>query len=291
MESRISRALLRILTSLALVSLGAIAVAAQGDSDPNSPTPVLLSEADSTYALLLAGKSRGRVDISRLPSRPIPMYSTIKLFVTNISLMKDEGANAFRINVEDQAGRTYRFPVLEIELYDGIKSDTPVYAVTVQVKDDLGYWDTPPADGDVLVGLTWRGLVSNRVKVSINVRGGKIKEDPGAVPTPPGSKAAAKTGVTVQGKTPPSPDYVGYRFAGDRMRFLEQATFGPTAALDARIRRIGLNTWLSEQFSAPYPSITNPYPNQPLQPGNAPANCDGDQIITPDVPVTCFRDT
>ncbi|MCV4615302.1 hypothetical protein OFM04_35925, partial [Escherichia coli] len=49
-------------------------------------------------------------------------------------------------------------------------------------------------------------------------------------------------------------DYIGYRFAGDRIRFLEQAAFGPTVALDQRIRRIGIRTWLAEQFEAPYPS-------------------------------------
>jgi hypothetical protein len=30
-----------------------------------------------------------------------------------------------------------------------------------------------------------------------------------------------------------------------RIRFLEQATFGPTQALDSRLRRIGLRTWLA----------------------------------------------
>ena len=60
-------------------------------------------------------------------------------------------------------------------------------------------------------------------------------------------------------------EYVGYRFSGDRKRFLEQATFGPTVQLDQRIRRIGLRTWLAEQFQAPYPSADNPYPDIPLK--------------------------
>jgi uncharacterized protein (DUF1800 family) len=53
------------------------------------------------------------------------------------------------------------------------------------------------------------------------------------------------------------------------MRFLEQATFGATPALDARIRRIGLRTWLAEQFEASYPSANNPYPNIPLKSSDA----------------------
>ncbi|MCV4639731.1 hypothetical protein OFB62_31000, partial [Escherichia coli] len=62
---------------------------------------------------------------------------------------------------------------------------------------------------------------------------------------------------------------IGYRFAGDRIRFLEQAAFGPTVALDQRIRRIGIRTWLAEQFEAPYPSAGNPYPDIPLKSTNS----------------------
>ena len=304
MNSKISRSITRILTALALVSFVALGVAAQEiDPDPNSPTPVLLSQADSTYALFLYGKSRTRVD-SPSSLRPVPIYSTIKLFVTNISLMKDEGASAFRVYVEDVNGRAYRFPVLAIEQTDAVKSDTPVYAVTVLLRDELGFWETPPPDGDALIDLAWRGLASNRVKLGINQLGGKIKDDPGAVPTPPqtGIKigplsttdaVSGRAGLT-SGKTaktaPQAPNLVGYRWSGDRMRFLEQATFGPTPALDSRIRRIGIRAWLSEQFDAPYPSAANPYPVVPLKPTNAPADCDGDQTVTPDVPVTCFRD-
>ena len=55
------------------------------------------------------------------------------------------------------------------------------------------------------------------------------------------------------------------RFAGDRMRFFQQAGFGPNTALDDRVRRIGIPTYLAEQFQAPYPSIGNPYPEFPLK--------------------------
>jgi uncharacterized protein (DUF1800 family) len=72
------------------------------------------------------------------------------------------------------------------------------------------------------------------------------------------------------------------------MRFLEQATFGPTPALDTRVRRIGLRTWLAEQFEMSYPSIANPYPNIDLRPVNQTTDCDGQN--GDDVPATCFRD-
>jgi uncharacterized protein (DUF1800 family) len=93
-----------------------------------------------------------------------------------------------------------------------------------------------------------------------------------------------------------APEYVGYRFSGDRMRFLEQAAFGPNTALDNRVRRIGLRTWLAEQFDMAYPSAANPFPSDPLKPMNtAPADCDnindGSNGNPIDVPLTCFRDT
>lgn len=303
MKSSVSRSLLRILTALALVCLVSLGIAAQEvDTDPNSPTPILLSQADSTYALVVQPKTRLRADAQLRSLRPIPQYSTVQIFATNLALMDGEGAAAFRVYVEDSLGRNYRFPVTSIAPTDVVKSDTPVYAVTVLLKDEWGYWDTPPADGDILIGLAWRGLASNRVKIGLNQFGGKIKDDPGAVPTPPtltaptASPLRSRTsaGVKQTASSPQSPNFVGYRWAGDRMRFLEQATFGPTAALDARIRRIGLRTWLAEQFDYPYPSVNNSYPNQDLKPGTAPSNCDGQDAVagnTPDVPPTCFRDT
>ncbi len=72
---------------------------------------------------------------------------------------------------------------------------------------------------------------------------------------------------------------------------MEQATFGPTQALDTRLRSFGIRNWLNEQLEMPYPSASNPYPNLPLKPINAPSDCDGEQTTVPDVPTTCFRDT
>ncbi|HEX8735613.1 MAG TPA: DUF1800 domain-containing protein, partial [Pyrinomonadaceae bacterium] len=145
------------------------------------------------------------------------------------------------------------------------------------------------ASGDVLVRVTWRGLASNRVRLSLDENGGKIRDDEGAVPTP--------APLTPPDAAPPTAELIGYRWSGDRIRFLEQATFGPTQALDDRIRRIGLRTWLAEQFEAPYPSASNPYPDVPLRAINPISTCNGTQNPNsippdpPDDPPTCFRDT
>ncbi len=288
MESRFSQRLVRILIMFALVSGAVLATVAQDDPDPNSPTPILLSIEGSTRALAQTKISFGKMDLSRITARAFNRDTKVALYVANLNLMDGEGANAFRVYAQDSLGHVYRFPVLAIEPYPYIKG---VYSVIIRVKDEIGYWEQPTVGGDMLVYLTWRGLASNSVKLGVGQMGGTVKDAIGAKPTPismvkslPVSKNSGET---------EAPNYVGYRWSGDRIRFLEQATFGPTSALDSRVRRIGLRTWLAEQFGSNYPSVAFPYPVVPLKPINAPADCNGEPMgdTVPDVPPTCFRDT
>ena len=275
-----------LLVSLSIVYLAAAGAVAQDDGDPNSPAPVLLSESKSTRALAIPARSLGRSEIPfRVSTRPFSYDSTVVIYATNISLASGEGANAFRVYVEDADGRRFRFPVLDVRPLAKTAGSETVYALTVHLKDQAGYWAPPENSGDVFVGLTWRGMISNRVILGIGTGKG-VKPDPGAVPTPLG---ASRTGKGSRADLL-AQSSVGYRYGGDRLRLMEQATFGPTAALDSRIRRIGVRRWIEEQFDAQYPSLTNPYPNQPLKPGTAPSDCDNNQTV-PDVPSTCFRDT
>jgi hypothetical protein len=177
-------------------------------------------------------------------------------------LLPGEGANAFRINVEDAKGRQYRFPVLDIS---AVKGQKDVYALTVQLTDELGFWERPKFKGDVLVSVAWRGLVSNRARLAIGKTGGTIKDDAGAVST------AAPQTPTDKFENTPGPEYVGYYYSADRIRFLEQATFGPTFTLDQKIRRSGLRSWLNTQLEAPYPTF--PYPNILLKETNTDTGC------------------
>ncbi len=236
---------------------------AQVDTDPNSPTPILLSESNSTRVLATAATNFSRRNLSKIKSRVFSPHSNIVLFVTNLDLMDGEGANAFRVSVEDERGRKYRFPVLEIH---PVQHHEGIYALSVRLSDEIGFWEEPQFNHDVLIGVTWRGLTSNRVRLSIGGIGGHIKDDAGAIPTPI-TNLPTKTS-----KDTPEINMVGYRYSGDRIRFLEQSAFGPTPELDQRIRRIGLRTWLAEQFEAPYP--TNPYPNLALMPTAVPTTCD-----------------
>ncbi len=260
---------LRII-SISVLLLAPTAAWTQEDPDPNSPTPVLLSQNDSTRALTtLPGTIRTRSSRSR--SDAFAAGSYIEIFFTNVALLEGETENAFRVYATDAKGRDFRFAakgLREVKEYPG------VYGLTIRLKDEIGFWDGP-ADGDVLLRLTWRGLSSNQVKLGYNKTGGDLKELTKSFPTPLGGKYGSY--VTVD-------NAIGYRWSGDRMRFLEQAAFGPTSALDLRIRRIGLRTWLAEQFDAPYPSIENPYPNIPLMPVNVSTDCGNN------IPTNCVRD-
>ncbi len=277
-----SQQILRLFTFLFVVCLCSASVLTQEDPDPNSPSPVLVKASGSKRVFAVAGDS-ARIDLKSRNREAFAPNSRIAVFVTGIELMEGEGANAFRVYAEDSRGRTYRFPVVDVY---SIKAQSPTYALIFEFRDEIGYWDAPAA-GDVLLRVAWRGMTSDRGRLGYGETGGALKDDEIPFSQLMSYKARNDGRPTTKGLA--HPDYAGYRWSGDRKRFLEQGAFGPTALLDQRIRRIGIRTWLAEQFEAPYPSASNPYPNTPLKPTNAPADCDGNATV-PDVPATCFRD-
>ncbi len=274
----------RVFTAFLVLFFVSSFAAAQDDPDPNSPSPVLMRVPGAKRVLAVDGNGI-RINPSVPNIESFPPNSRVAIFVQNIATMPGEGASAFRVYGEDARGRSYKFPVVEVR---SVKAQVKTYAVIFDLRDEVGYFDAPQF-GDVLLRVTWRGMTSDRARIGYNETGGTIQDD--AIPF---SEMLAYRATRSQGRASGKamfnrPDYVGYRWSGDRARFLEQAAFGPNPLLDSRIRRIGLRTWLAEQFEAPYP--TNPYPNQPLKPGSAPADCDNEQTQTPDVPATCYRDT
>jgi len=263
----------KLLNTLFIFIFTVFPIFAETDSNPNSPTPILLSAPDSTRALVVneSGESaKNQFPISQ--NQAFDLNSRVVLYVTNLDLMNGEGASAFRVYAEDSNRKHYRFPVLSLKLLDRRNA---IYTLTVLLKDDFG--EQPSVKGDILISVAWRGLESNRVRLGLGATGGAIQDDAGAVPTPFGIKKVSPSKTETE-----SENFVGYRWSGDRIRFLEQATFGPTTALDNRIRRIGLRTWLAEQFEIPYPSSNTPYPNFPLRPTNPPPDCNG--LIDNEVP-------
>jgi uncharacterized protein (DUF1800 family) len=231
--------------------------------------PILISEANSTRAYITVQNGRGLNSSVKLvqPSR----HNIITFYLTNLDLLEGEGANAFRIEFQD--ANYYRYP-LEIVSFERTEERKNVYALSVRVGEigDLG---------DCLVRVTWRGMSSNRVRLSVGYEGGRIRDDEGAVPTPMPITDAPTDRRRVENRA-------DFAWTGDRVRFMQQATFGINSALESRLRRVGYSTWLTEQMDERN-FLNFTYPNLPLQPTTPIPTCDGDTQPT-DVPITCFRD-
>lgn len=260
--SRRLRLLTIVCTLFCLVNVGRVTVI-YGSSLPDD-APVLISEPNSTKALIALPRGVGSGVVQ--PGR----QSEITFFVTNLDLLHGEGATAFRAEFEDS--QRIRYP-LEIVRFERSAEHKSVYALTVRLEPGIGNI------GEVLVRVTWRGMSSNRVRLSIGHEG-KIEEDPDSTPTSmPGTKGVARNVNASRADLP---------WTGDRVRFMEQATFGPNASLELLLRRIGLSTWIEEQMDESNYFLLS-YPDYPLQQTIPPSNCDGNSM-PPDDPVTCFRD-
>jgi uncharacterized protein (DUF1800 family) len=255
----------RILVIAILVTLTGD-LGAFGQDGVESPEPVLISEANSTRALAVNAEDwSGALPASS--TAVISPGSRVVVFVTNVDLLADEGANAFRINAVDNRGKQYR---LAVENIQRLPKRSWIYGLTLRVYDPNGYNGQPTLKGGLVIRVSWRGNTSNRVRLT----SGRVEmPDPdGLVPSPSPVYAPA----------------AAQRFStgGDRKRFMEQATFGPNASLDFRLRQIGLSRWIEEQFYKPYPTI--PYSNFAQKPFDGVAGCGGDYGTSPEVDL-CHR--
>ena len=189
--------------------------------------PILISEAHSTRAIVTSSPGLRRAG---LPLRVVPVGARVTFYVTNLeTLLKDEGRTAFRADVQDEHFR--RFP-LEIISFAPTAERPWVYALTVRLHEGIG------DAGDVLMRVTWRGMSSNRVRVAVGHEGGKIEDDEGSVPTP------MPDAPIIHNRT----ERATLPWSGDRVRFMMQAGFGSTVAMENRLRRISYSTWIEEQM-------------------------------------------
>lgn len=168
-----------------------------------------------------------------------------------LQLLAGEGANAFTADAKDAAGKLYSLRIENVSQVPGFPGIT---MFIVRLSDDMGDL------GDVLLRLNLHGMASNRVRVAIGHVGGGPADDLGAVPTSaPVTPPPADSPMAVDPFTGPASD-------ADAVRFLEQATWGPTAGDIAHVKSVGLMAYLNEQFNAP---VTNPakgsnYPDLPF---------------------------
>src|SRR4051794_19774396 len=79
---------------VALALICSVANAQEFDQDPNSPSPVILTQADSTRALAVPAQRLGRLNLNKIPEQAFPADGQVVIFVTALSLMDGEAANA-----------------------------------------------------------------------------------------------------------------------------------------------------------------------------------------------------
>ena len=274
MFMRISaRRRLRFMTHLGVFLFLGLQVGYVAAANLPPDAPIVISESDSTRALVTLSRVRGAP-----LQRVIPVGTTATIYVTNLDLLKGEDVTAFRADIQDE--RFFRYP-LEIISLEPTAERSWVYALTFRLHPQLG--DV----GDALLRVTWRGMSSNRVRVAIGHEGGKMQDDPGSTPTPmPDSPIVHR-----------EEEVVGLPWTGDRVRFMMQAGFGVNSTLEGRLRRIGYSTWIEEQMEQKFTPTgderfsTFGYPGFKPMETIPPLNCNGTSGPTDPVDgdPLCFR--
>jgi hypothetical protein len=221
-----------------------------------APGPVILTEANSTRAVALEAVTLRKepFELTMPVSFSADTRNRIIFFVMNLDLLANEGTNALTLDAEDSQKRHYAFKVESITPAPG---NEWMSQLTVRLSDDIG--DV----GDVLVRLNLHGMSSNRVRVAIGHLGGGLPDDASAIVAPAPYPAPQPT-------PQPTPNsFTGAASSSDTVRFLEQATFGPTPAEVTRVQGTGLRAYLNEQFNLPSSS----YPTLTLMPTDSSQGC------------------
>lgn len=258
--------------SVVSIACGALSMA----SAAPSLTPSLFSvSSSSTRAVVLESVSM-RSEPFSLSSEgnfnPADPTTRITMFGTNLEFLQGEGASALTADAQDAAGTSYP---LKVEYVGTVPNFDGIYMVVLRLNDLMS-----SNLGDVLVRLNLHGMASNRVRVGIGQIGGGPADDsaPNPAPaTPPG--AATPLTLAQYQQQFSGPGSLALAAGTDGVRFLEQATWGPTDSDLAHLRSIGMQAYLNEQFSAP----DTGYPAQPLYPPIIGTGC-------PTGSATCVRD-
>jgi uncharacterized protein (DUF1800 family) len=230
--------------------------------------PVLLSEGTGTTTRGVALES------VTFKSEPFATESSITwsadrrtriiLFAMNLDFLAGEGANALTADAEDATGKL--FP-LKVEYVGKVPAQAWMYQIVVRLPDG------PIALGDVLMRINLHGVGSNRVRVAIGNNSAGPPDDTGAIPSPAPATPPAPTPTPL-----PKAYSAGETSQPDTVRFLEQASWGPTNAEVARVQSMGLRAYLNEQFTLPasgYPNLTFPLDDSAQQcpSGTTQADC------------------
>src|SRR6266849_8958333 len=137
----------------------------------------LVSEETSTRAVAVESLTQTREPFAI--TSPVSWASDnrtrIMLFAMGVSLQAGENASAVSADAEDGAHHIYH---LTVEYVGVVPEQEWATSIVIRLNDQM-------ADvGDVLIGISYHGLQSNRVRVGIGHVGDGPPDDAGSVPTP-----------------------------------------------------------------------------------------------------------
>ena len=223
--------------------------------------PVLLTRANSTRAVAL--ESVTNLAEPFRPQTTIPFgndnQTRVILFATNLTLAPGETVTA---DAEDAAHMHYP---LAVEYAGPVPGQSWTTSVVVKLNENLG--DV----GDVLIGITYQGMTSNRVRIGIGHIGGGPPDD---VPTPTPTPTVTPTPSPSPSSTPdlgPGASLHGKQLFPSDNPWNQDISTMPVDSNSANlISGIGLNTGLHPDFGTVFNGVPNGIPyvvvsgNQPL---------------------------
>ncbi len=166
----------RVLLALLLgVSAVVAAPLLSNRSTAQSTRPILISEPASTRAIAVESITRQREPFS--PTTEVRWGDDARTRIMLFAMGVDPNASLDEISVTFEDG-SHRLHTLVVEHLGAVPQQEWITSVIVRLTDEL-------ADvGDVLAGINFRGVASNRVRVAFGHVGGGPPDDPGSVPTP-----------------------------------------------------------------------------------------------------------
>jgi hypothetical protein len=177
-SSIVVRAVLVYCVALAFVCLLLVSSTPPRKVAAQATPPRLLARANTTRAIAL--------ESATLMTEPFPLTQIIQfgvdnrtrilLFSENLGLLQGEGAEAVTAEAEDANHIRHG---LVVERVDPVSGYPWMRAIVMRINQNLG------DAGDVLIGITVHGRVSNRVRVGIGHVGGGPPDDPPITLPPP----------------------------------------------------------------------------------------------------------
>jgi uncharacterized protein (DUF1800 family) len=138
-----------------------------------------------------------------------------------------------------------------LSVYPYFDDGAPSVQWTCVGQDNQQFWLEPTGDGYYTARVAFSGKL-------LDIAGSSMSDDAGVVQNAASGAASQQWQLRPLSGGPPPPPPPGDLSTADIVRFLEQATWGPTPELIEHVRQVGFEQFLDEQFNAPmssYPTL------------------------------------